>query len=511
MIILAPDFTGEEEFSVYLKEIEDKLYSLSVKKALSYRSQFLGENHINPFMIDRERTDLLLRPELYETLMVWKSKSKDKLLRRKVDLLSREILKAKVAYEPEIFRLTNKINKKIQSFIPQLNGTDMTRNELDDIIRKSPDRNLREKAWWAEISFGEQIEREVIALIKLRNQKARELGYNHYGEMCLILEDINQDKLFLLFRDILKHTDNIWKNTINNCKEALSIDTVYPWDIKYYEYKYLNAISDNYFPKDEIIENFRKFLEHFNMDLNKLPIQVNYQDIPHGGICIVIEIGKDVRVLTNPGDGHRWYKIMFHELGHALHASLISSESYIISSGDPDFFWEGMACVIQQITSEREWLRDHFDLPEKVIKEFILQERTKSYHWYRKIISDFFFEVSLYQRNEGDLNRRFREYAYDNLFIEIPTGIIWPHDSIYITHPFYIQNYLLADIIAYHIIHYYKEKYTSIFHRDFLNYLKTNYFEQGAMIRWDKKIKIGTGKELSADSLLKELSPAIKK
>jgi hypothetical protein len=27
------------------------------------------------------------------------------------------------------------------------------------------------------------------------------------------------------------------------------------------------------------------------------------------------------------------------------------------------------------------------------------------------------------------------------------------------------------------------------------------------MIRWDKKIKIGTGKELSADSLLKELSP----
>jgi oligoendopeptidase F len=187
---LTLEFTGEQEVSVYLKEIEDKLYSLSVKKALSYRNQFLGENHISPFMIDRERNDLLLRPELYETLMAWKNKSKDKLLRRKVDLLAREILKAKVAYEPEIFRLTNKINKKIQSFTPNLNGTDMTRNQLDDIIRKSPDRNLRERAWWAEISFGEQIEREVITLIKLRNQKARELGYNQYGEMCLILEDI---------------------------------------------------------------------------------------------------------------------------------------------------------------------------------------------------------------------------------------------------------------------------------------------------------------------------------
>ncbi|OQA13190.1 MAG: hypothetical protein BWY64_03734 [bacterium ADurb.Bin363] len=104
------------------------------------------------------------------------------------------------------------------------------------------------------------------------------------------------------------------------------------------------------------------------------------------------------------------------------------------------------------------------------------------------------------------MNRRFREYSRDNLFIEIPTGIVWPHDSIYISHPFYLQNYLLAEIIACQIIHYYKEEYKSIFHKEFLNYLKINYFEQGAMIRWDKKIKRGTRKELSADSLLKELT-----
>ena len=497
---------SDNDFSDFLKEIEEKLHNLSIKKALSYRNQYLGENHINPSVIDREMADLILRPDLYDRLMEWRNRSKDKILERKIDLLLREVLKARVSYEPEIFRLTNKINKKIQTFIPKLNGTDTTRSQLDDIIRKNPDRILREKAWWAEVNLGELIERDVIGLIKLRNQKARELGYNHYGEMILILEDINQDKLFILFRDILKHTDKIWKNTIKDSREKLGIDIVYPWDIKYYKYKYLNAVSDHYFPKDGIIDNFRKLLKHFNIDLDKLPIQVTYQDIPYGGICIVVEIGKDVRVLTNPNDGHHWYKIMFQELGHALHASMISNNSYIISSGDPDFFWEGMACVIQQITSEREWLRDHFDLPEKVIKEFILQEKTKNYHWYRKIISDFFFEFSIYQRQEGDLNRRFREYSRDNLFIEIPTGIVWPHDSIYISHPFYLQNYLLAEIIACQIIHYYKEEYKSIFHKEFLNYLKINYFEQGAMIRWDKKIKRGTRKELSADSLLKELT-----
>ncbi|HPZ06837.1 MAG TPA: M3 family metallopeptidase [Candidatus Eremiobacteraeota bacterium] len=496
---------NQEDLINLVEQIDNQLKENFFQRATSYWNQILKKAYKDPNLIDEERSIILLNPEYRFTVEDWLPKVEDNLLKRKLELLKQEFLRARVSSEPEVFALKNKLDYQIINFAPELNGKKFTRSELYNIIEKDDDRILREKAWKALTELGKEIECEVVLLCDLRNQKALPLGYKNYSDLCFYLENLSKEKLFDLFEQILDLTEEPYKKLIADCKEKLSIDKVSPWDIKYYQHKYLTSVSDSYFPKEEIIKSIEHLFKKFNLDMSKLPIKVEYCDIPYGGISLTLETGKDVRVLANPQEGYNWYEFLYHEFGHAIHNCFIQVPSFIIATGEPDYFKEGMACIFPKFMAEKYWLEEYLKISPEVINEFILQNKLKNCYWYRRVINDCLFEYSIYNNPEGNLNNRYKEFVTKNLFIELPDDFSWAYDPVYTTHPLYLQNYILADVIAYQTINYYKEKRGNIFSPEFLEFLKEKYYKDGGLKPWEEKLSDATGTKLKAESLIKTM------
>lgn len=501
--MLKIQINNQEDLSNLVDKIERELQDNFQQRSASYWNQILKMAYKDPNIIDEERSMILLNPEYRFTVEDWLPKVEDRLLKRKLELLKQEFLSARVSSEPEVFALKNKLDCQIINFTPVINGQSYDRGTLYNIIEKEDNRKQRESAWRALTDLGKEIESETALLCSLRNEKVKPLGYKHYGELCFFLEDLDKETIFTLFDQILNLTEKPYKKLVEDCKEKLSTDKVYLWDIKYYQHKYLSSLKDSLFPQEGIIKSIEHLFKKFKLSTTDLPIRVEYCDIPYGGISITMDPGKDVRVLANPQEGYNWYEFLYHEFGHAIHNCFIQTPSFIIGTGEPDYFKEGMACIFQKFMSDKEWLGEYFNISEEVIKTFLSQNRLKNCYWYRRIINDCLFEYSIYENPEGDLNSRYKEYVKKHLFLDLPEDFSWAYDPVYTTHPLYLQNYLLAEIIAYQTINYYKEHHDTIFSPDFLTFLKEKYYKDGGLKLWQEKIQEATGAKLEASSLIK--------
>src|SRR5215211_9335961 len=69
-------------------------------------------------------------------------------------------------------------------------GRKLVENEVRELLRSSEDEDLRREAWEASKSVGREVERTVRELARLRNQLAREQGYENYYARSLELQEI---------------------------------------------------------------------------------------------------------------------------------------------------------------------------------------------------------------------------------------------------------------------------------------------------------------------------------
>ena len=315
-----------------------------------------------------------------------------------------------------------------------------------------------------------------------------------------------QEKIEAFFEQILSKTEDLWNNFIDEAKGFFKSENIYPWDIKYFLHSKINPLPDYLFPATNIIASFKRLLLRYSVNFDDLPIKIIYRDIPFGGISITVEPGKDIRVIADPRNGHKWYSILFHELGHAVHGSSILEPSYLIALGDPEFFWEGIACIFQNFCYEKNWLINGFFLDEKIVNQFLSKRIFDLIYKYRRLIVDSIFEYRMYQNPPEDPDSLYRQLYYDILKIELPEKYpVWAGESIYVVYPIYNQNYIIADAISAQTRSYFTSKFGSIFHREFLAYLKENYILAGAFIPWRKKIEIATEKTIRTDDLIEEI------
>ena len=105
-----------------IDKIEEDLRENYIQKATSYWNQMLKKPFKDPNLIDEERAKILLNPEYRFTIEEWLDKvnGDDALLKRKLELLKQEFLRARVSSEPQIFALKNKLEYQIINFTPEI-------------------------------------------------------------------------------------------------------------------------------------------------------------------------------------------------------------------------------------------------------------------------------------------------------------------------------------------------------------------------------------------------------
>ncbi|HVZ86801.1 MAG TPA: M2 family metallopeptidase [Polyangia bacterium] len=86
----------------------------------------------------------------------------------------------------------------------------ITANEIDDILRKSRDLPERLKVWNASKEIGRPLKPGLVELVKLRNQVAREMGFNSYFALQVADYGMTVDEMMKLLDDALATTKPLY-------------------------------------------------------------------------------------------------------------------------------------------------------------------------------------------------------------------------------------------------------------------------------------------------------------
>ena len=110
---------------------------------------------------------------------------KDSLLARQLDLIYNSYLGGQV--DPDLLaeqiRMETEISKKYSNFRANLNGKELTDNQIEEILRNSKVSSDLQAAWEAHKMIGPVVAEDIIKLVKHRNMIARKTGFSNYHEM----------------------------------------------------------------------------------------------------------------------------------------------------------------------------------------------------------------------------------------------------------------------------------------------------------------------------------------
>lgn len=495
----------ETELASFLDELERRLEEVDVEYGETLWKKYLREPHGDLDEIERKRSEIILNDDYFRVVKDWASRVKDKFLAKRVRAVERLLLGERVEALPDIFVFRNRINEEHIKFKPVVMGKEMDRTDVREMLRKDPDRSKRKTAWESSAELSRKIENDVKELMKKRNQNARELGYKIYVDYSLTLNMINKNELLKLYEELDKLSESSFRSVIEEIKEKLQIEHLEPWDISFAIDQFVKP-PDEHFPKDQIIPKIKELVRSWGIHTEKLPILIKQADIPFGGLCFSIRIPTDVRIVSNPRDGHRFYATLFHEYGHALHACFVKQQHYALKL-DVGCFSEGMATILQHFTSDPDWLRMNTSLTKEEIARFVKARKAYLLLKLRSLMALSIFEFLAYENPEQDLNKLWSRTRAKYLFVSENETPQWAAQSIHTTHPIYFQNYILAEMIAAQTIQHLEERYGQLLNNaKVAEFLIQNYYGPGSSIDWPEKVEKATGRRLSAEALVQQLA-----
>ncbi|MCK5173299.1 MAG: M2 family metallopeptidase, partial [Planctomycetes bacterium] len=105
--------------------------------------------------------------------------------------------------EPKLLRkmveLSTRIKKNFSTFRGKIGGEEVTSNDIREILKEERKTAKRKKAWLASKQVGPVVADDIIALVKMRNEGARGVGFDNFHSMKLAVgeQDVAElDKIF---------------------------------------------------------------------------------------------------------------------------------------------------------------------------------------------------------------------------------------------------------------------------------------------------------------------------
>eukprot|EP00826_Nyctotherus_ovalis_P032732 TRINITY_DN2635_c0_g1_i22.p1 TRINITY_DN2635_c0_g1~~TRINITY_DN2635_c0_g1_i22.p1 ORF type:complete len:353 (-),score=61.15 TRINITY_DN2635_c0_g1_i22:18-1076(-) len=120
----------------------------------------------------------------------------------------------------ETIALSASIEMKFNTFRTQWEGKNLTDNQVQAILETSTDSKVLEGVWKAQKAVGSVVAKDIIKLVKLRNQLASSLGYANYHTMSLTLREQSPDEVFELLDWVHQQT------ILNYMRSKKEIDSV---------------------------------------------------------------------------------------------------------------------------------------------------------------------------------------------------------------------------------------------------------------------------------------------
>ncbi len=459
----------EKKIRLYLDEKEKVFEEISVQMGIANWNVYSREGEADQDTPKGRFYKLFNDAELNSSIEKWSENLeiiKDDVLRKRIDLWSDILTGAKVDMDQEIFKLENELEAKL------------SQSDSDN----------------------EDNSESVLKLMKLRNAKARSIGYSDYAEMSLELSGIGAENFEIFYRDMLKRTEAPYKKLLDEIGREASINDVQRFVGMYYRNSGGGGIE-----KEKQMDVMKETLANIGFEFDKLPIRFVEKEIPYGGNALAINIPNDMRIILNVGMP---LSVWMHELGHGLHGVHTTIQSPILKGyewnlgGQCPAFGEGMAEVSAGFIGNKEWQIKYTGLSEEEISERFEQLKKYIPGYLRYFFTAVMFEIEFYKNPDQDPKKLRDKINKDLLQIDtsdMPFSL--SNNIMYVSYPVYMQNYIFAEIIAFQVHQTLEQKFGNnyMFNKKVGSWLVENMYADGELRFWKNKLKNATGKELDVE------------
>jgi len=461
-----------------------------------------------PWQVKRAR--LLSDERLLEWVRAAQRKSWPSLDHRRLELLERVLLDTQVEQSVEVVRLRSALQRKIVAFRPLWKGKRVDRSVLHRAMQESPRQSERKRAFYAYESFHRPIEAPLRRLIELRNERARALGYRSMAEMRISFDRLTPQRL----REYADEAAELARGRLRTLRETFQEETGQsswePWDVPYARHRRA-PLPARWFPRREMMPRILAAVSKWGFRTDRMRFRVVFHDTPFGGLTLAPDPPRDVRILVHPQGGWNSYMIMFHEVGHAVHSSLIRAPRHLLrwSENVPGFgaFHEGIGGLFEDIPNGREWLATQPRVDAHQAEEFAREQRDGNLVWAAWHAVWVRTEELLYERPDRDPMpevERFerRVFGFDAFR---PRSFV---DAFFVEAPLYVQNYLLAVLFGRQVSRTLRQLFGEPLwpNRKVGPWLSRNWFAPGSLYDWLPRMKEVTGRPFGIEAFRAEFA-----
>ena len=459
----------------------------------------------------------------------------DAQLARQVNLMYLAYLEKQVP--PDLLKkITAKANAVEQSFNvyrAKVDGQEVPDSKVRSTLKESADSALRQKVWEASKGVGAVVEADLKELVKLRNEAATKLGFKHFHEMMLTLNEQDGPALLKLFDDL----DELTRKPFTDAKADLDArlakkSGVKVEDLQAWHYHdpffqespaVFDANLDAPFAKADIPKLCATFYAGVGLPVDRVLTNSDLYEkkgkSPHA-FCTDIDREGDVRVLANIVPNEYWMATMLHELGHAVYSSLnipaalpylLRAEAHILTT-------EGVAMQFERFSKSRAWLEkmgvaiENPDAFEQAAAKVQRNQLLIFSRWCQVMLR---FEKSMYENPAQDLNKLWWDLVEKYQQVKRPKDRNAPDYAAKIhicSAPVYYHNYMMGQLFASQVHHalakdvFGVEPSKAIYIGDKRvgEFMKKRVFEPGRSLPWNALTKHATGEELSPKAFAKD-------
>jgi len=520
-------------FKNFLEAYEAKVVELSKQTALSYFNASISgkqEDYQKSSALQLElskvftnKEDFLLLGKIRESGNV-----KDPLLLRQLELIYNSYSANQFDEKllEQIISLSTKVEEAFATHRAKVDGKNLTDNQIDEVLVESTNQIELETVWNASKEIGEKVSKDVLVLVKMRNEAAAQLGYKNYHSMSLELSEQSADEIEKLFDELDELTRNAFfklKNEIDSylsAKHSINVNQLMPWHYqdKFFQQgpKIYKVDLDLYFKERNIEEITKNYFDGIGLNIDDLISKSDLYEKEgkyQHAYCTDIDKRGDVRVVCNIKSNHRWMSTMLHEFGHAAYDKYIN-QNLPWSLRDPahTFATEAIAMLFGRFASNPVWLKDVIGISEDEVKKIagdcynsLRLEQLAFSRWAQVM---YRFEKTMYENPEQDLNEAWWRLAAKYQGLKKPeerNKADWASKIHIALYPAYYHNYLLGELLASQLFCFIKnnvlaegESESFYDNKSVGKFLITEFFTFGSSLNWKELIKNSTKEELTA-------------
>ncbi len=476
--------------------------------------------------LDTELRLLFNDAATYRQLLEWEKEPLDPIHKRQLHLLIRDFLQNQAPKRllEEIAREEAALGHAYANFRPEVNGKQLSENEIREVLKNENDLGVRKKVWEASKQIGAHLAPQILKLVFLRNQVAHSLGFSDYFQMQLKLQEVDGEWLLKTLDELSQKSDASYSKVLfeieKNHQARFNASDPGPWcwsDPFCQEDPLDTKELDALVSEIDIPLAASKFYQKMGIDVGPILNRSDMFERPgknQHAFCMHLDRLGDVRTLNNVKPSIRWLETVLHELGHAIYELGYDEKLPWLLREPPHMITtEAMALIAGRQAYRAEALTDLVGSSREELKNKAEESlRRRQLIFSRWVLVMTAFESELYRDPNQDLNALWWKLVEKYQKIQSPKSRQGQFDWAAKYHiglaPVYYFSYLLGEMFASAIREALLRETGSPNLTTALagQFLDQKLFNPGNRMPWNELVAHVTGKALTPDAWVKEFA-----